>query len=167
PACLLVADRGAAPAAASDALKPGLAHQPLDRAAGDLDAVQAQLPPHLAGPVEALGLLVDPADLDHQLCVALGPRRRLALAGLDGVVGRRGDLQRTADRLDPEASLVVVDENAHLLGGCGSSSRAKKADAALRISLARRSSRFSRSSSLIRSASTLVTPGRLPASVSA
>ena len=40
-------------------------------------------------------------------------------------------------------------QRAHLLG-CGSSSRAKKAEAAFRISFARRSSRFSRSSSLIR-----------------
>ena len=49
----------------------------------------------------------------------------------------------------------------------GRAPRAKKADAAFRISLARRSSRSSRSSSAIRRCSAVVTPGRLPLSISA
>jgi hypothetical protein len=58
------------------------------------------------------------------------------------VVGGGGDLQHPADRLDPELVLVGVDVAGHL-GRRPSSSAAKKADALLRISLARRSSRFS------------------------
>jgi hypothetical protein len=55
--------------------------------------------------------------------------------------------QHSADRLDtpPQATiaavLVLADERDHLVWG-RSSSAAKKADAALRISLARRSSAF-------------------------
>jgi hypothetical protein len=69
-------------------------------------------------------------------------------------------------RYDHELAPVFVDER-HYLGGRGSSSRAKKAVADFKISLARRSSRFSRSSSLSRSRSSLVNPGRCPASTSA
>ena len=98
------------------------AHQPLDRAAFDIQALAPQLAP------------------DGANCAA--------------------------DRLDPEQALVLVDEGAQRLVGCGSRSRAKNADAALRISLARRNSRFSRSSSLIRCASALVMPGRAPPSIS-
>ena len=62
---------------------------------------------------------------------------------------RRGDeptFRRTkgaADGLDPELIEVFVDERDHLVVG-RSSSAAKKADAALRISLARRASASSR-----------------------
>lgn len=51
---------------------------------------------------------------------------------LRGVVARRGDLQRAADRLDPEFMLVLIDELGHLLDG-RSSSAAKKADADFKI----------------------------------
>ena len=44
-----------------------------------------------------------------------------------GVVAGRGDLQFPADRLDPEAFAVGLDEASHF-GSRGSSSRAKKAD---------------------------------------
>ena len=76
------------------------------------------------------------------------------------------------DRLDPPpqtvgATIPVLVDERHYLGSRGSSSRAKKADAALRISFARRSSRFSRSNSAIRSASFVVTPERRPPSTSA
>ena len=47
-----------------------------------------------------------------------------------------------------------------------SSSAAKKADAAFKISFARRSSRFSRSNALSRSRSSVVNPGRRPSSIS-
>lgn len=60
--------------------------------------------------------------------------------------------EHPADRLDPEPSPVSIDERDHH-GKRGSSSRAKKLDAANKISLARFSSRFSRSNSLIRFAS--------------
>ncbi len=61
---------------------------------------------------------------------------------------------------------MSVDEG-HYFGSRGSSSRAKKADAALRISFARRSSLFSRSSSRILARSSLGNPGRRPSSTSA
>src|SRR5205814_9946078 len=86
--------------------------------------------------------------------------------GGDGVVGGGGNRQLPADRLDSPTLLVGGDE-AHDFGSRGSSSRAKKAEAAFRISLARRSSRFSRSRLRIRSCSVLVMPGRLPPSISA
>ena len=64
--------------------------------------------------------------------------------------------QLTTDRLDP----VLVDERHHRLGrrsaAAGYSAWAKYAEAFRRISLARFSSRFSRSSSLRRSRSSLV-----------
>ena len=56
--------------------------------------------------------------------------------------------EHSADRLDPEPVTVFVDERDYLFDW-RSSSAPKKADAAFKISFARRSSWFSRSSSLI------------------
>ncbi len=81
-------------------------------------------------------------------------------------VSRRGDLQDLADRLDPVGAAVFVDKLPQDLSRRSSSAWAKNALASLRISLARRSSLTSRSSSLTRWASALVTPGRVPASTS-
>jgi hypothetical protein len=103
-----------------------------------------------------------PRDHAAELFVALcscsrrPPSRRL--------IGGRGELQHGADRLDPEPLSVRVDERDHLLGP--SSSTAKKADAAFKISLARRSSRFSRSSSVRRCRSSVESHGRWPSSIS-
>ena len=58
---------------------------------------------------------------------------------------------------------MIVNERDHLRNGRSSSAAAKYADAFLRISLAVRNSRFSRSNSLIRSFSALVSPSRWPA----
>ncbi len=85
-----------------------------------------------------------------------GPGRRWP--DLGRVVGGRGDRQGPADRLDPERAAVLVDEAGHRVER-RSSSAPKKVAALLRISLARRSSRFSRSSSLMRSRSSVVRPG--------
>ena len=61
---------------------------------------------------------------------------------------------------------MAIDVVDHRL--CGrSSSAAKKAEADFKMALARRSSKFSRSSCLIRSASSVVVPGRSPRSTSA
>ena len=134
-----------------------------------LDALPVQLGPDLVGPIDVEVLGVDPGDLDLQLFVADGPGRRRALLGHP--VGVRGDLaavlgEHPADRLDPEAIPVSVDVGDYL--GCRRSSSApKKAAADFRISLARRSSLTSRSSSLILVRSSVVSPGRLPASISA
>jgi hypothetical protein len=74
--------------------------------------------------------------------------------------------EHAADRLDPEPLFMVGDE-LNYQGSRGSSSRAKKLDAASRISFARSSSRSSRSSSLILAASDVVVPGVRPVSMSA
>jgi hypothetical protein len=64
------------------------------------------------------------------------------------VVGGRGDRQDPADRLDPILTPMIVDERDHGFDRRSSSARAKYADAFRRISLAWRSSRFSRSRAL-------------------
>jgi hypothetical protein len=60
-----------------------------------------------------------------------------------------------------------LDEIHHHFDRRSSSAIAKYADAFLRISLAWRSSRFSRSSAFIRSTISVVTPARRPLSISA
>src|SRR5690606_31986427 len=170
PLKAVVAEGGDRPRAAlAVADQAFLAHEPLDGAAGDPDAVLVELVPDLVGAVHRQVLFEDPSDLRHQLGVAQRSLRGLALLG--NVVGVRGDpaavlTQHPADRLDPEAVAMVVDERDQRLDW-RSSSAPKKADAALRISFARRSSLFSRSSCLIRSRSSVVTPSRRPWSTSA
>ena len=82
-------------------------------------------------------------------------------------ISRRGNLQDLAERLDPEGIAMLVDEVLQDLSRRSSSAWAKNALASFNISLARRSSLFSRSSSLTRWASAVVTPSRVPASTSA
>src|SRR5436190_13658840 len=84
-----------------------------------------------------------------------------------GMIGRGGDRQHFADRLDPMDLTVIVDERDHRLNGRSSSAWAKYADALRRISLACRSSRFSRSRAFSRAAISVVTPGARPLSRSA
>src|SRR5690606_24554337 len=129
----------------------------------------AKLPPDLAGTVDLVVLVVDLRDQRDQPVVSPCPRR--PLTALDLVVRGRRDLQPglaqdPADRLDTAQRFPMFVDELDYFGSRGSSSRAKKAEAAFKISLARRSSRFSRSSSTIRCASTVVVPGRLPASIS-
>ena len=86
--------------------------------------------------------------------VKIGRRHRTLLLG--GVVGGRGDLhagllgQHTTDRVDPEPFAVRVDVLDDHRSRRSTSAAAKNALAVRNISLARRSSRFSRSSSAIR-----------------
>lgn len=116
------------------------AHQPLHGATGDVDAVTAELVPDPASSVGAVAGLVDPADVGEKLLVAHGPRR--GRAGLAGVVRAGRELQHPADRLEPEApcdpSRSLRPGTVELLG--------EHTLAALRISLARRSSATSRRS---------------------
>jgi hypothetical protein len=162
-----VGDGRARRLAAANPLQAGLTHQSLDGAAGHGDAFPGQLGVNLAGTVEpSAGPQVHPADLHRQLRVARSPPRRRP--PLRRPIGARGDLaamlEHPADRLDPEHPTVGVDEgNYH--GSRGSSSRAKKLDAASRIWLARLSSFKSRSRSLIRFASLVVVPDRCPVSI--
>src|SRR5690349_20361967 len=78
------------------------------------------------------------------------------------VVRRWGDRQYPADRLDPMLLPVFINEFDHGLDRRSSSAAAKYADALRRMSLACRSSRFSRSSALIFSATSDGTPARTP-----
>src|SRR5262249_6757442 len=143
--------------------QPQLPHEPLDRAAGDPDPLAVELRPDLVGAIDLPVRVPHPPDLRLEDLVPLSARRDGPPDG--GVVAARSDLQHAADRLDSPADPVRINA-LHRGGQRGSSSRAKKADAALRISLARRSSRTSRSRSRIRSRSALVMPGRWPWSTS-
>ena len=132
-----------------DALQAHGSHQPRHRAAGNLDALALQLPPDLAHAIDPEVLLEHAPNLGLQGGVPLRPRRQpggIGPLGGMGVVGRRGDRQHLADRLDPIRLAVIVDEGDHGLNRRSSSAWAKYADALRRISLACRSSRFSRSS---------------------
>jgi hypothetical protein len=160
-----IAERGPhAALAAHHPAEPEPTHEALDGAARHADPLAVELGPHLVGAIHAAVLGPDALDGGLELRVPdLADRPR---AGARRVIGGGSNLQEAADRLDSPAGAVGVDE-AHRGGSCGSSSRAKKTEAAFRISLARRSSRFSRSNSCIRCRSVLVSPGRSPLSTSA
>src|SRR3990172_5799420 len=140
------------------------AHQPGDLVPADRGALAAERTPELARAIDGVVPAVDAADVELERRVPAVTSRGWPGAG--GVVARWGDLQGLADRLDPEGDALLVDEGGHFADR-RSNSAPKKAAAALRISLARRSSRFSRSRSFIRSRSSLVKPDRFPPSTSA
>ena len=71
----LVADCRADRLAPNDALQPHRLHQPRHRAAGDVEPLALQLPPHLARAVDAEVLLEHTFDFDLQSRIALRPRR--------------------------------------------------------------------------------------------
>src|SRR5687767_9987204 len=119
-----------------------------------------------------------PRDRHHQLLL---PQLLLSdpAGSLDRVVVGAGSDphallgEHAANRLDPPAQPihrpaigVTADKRDHYRSG-RSSSAAKKPAAALRISLARRNSRFSARNLRTSADSWLVTPGRWPASTSA
>jgi hypothetical protein len=100
-------------------------------------ALAAQIGGHLAPPVHAFGS----ADRGPQRVgqPGIGHRTRRWFLGFPVAVRAWGDLhtllsQHPADRLDPKPSQHLIDEPADQRRR-GSSSRAKKAEAALRISL--------------------------------
>src|SRR5262245_53138970 len=166
----VAADSGSAFGAAHNPLQPERSHQSFDATAGDGDAFPAELSPDLACAVDLEVLIPDALDLAGDLDIAPNPRRsplRLRLSRLALVVGRWGDRQLCADRLDPILGPMLIDERHHHFGRRSSSAWAKKAAALRRISLARFNSRTSRSSSLRRSRSELDMPGRFPWSRSA
>ena len=86
-----------------NALQPRTTHEPFHGAASHRDAFAVELQPDLAGPVNTIVGLVDPADLDQQRLNALLTLGGELVAPL--VVGRWGDLhvmlaEHLADRLD-------------------------------------------------------------------
>ena len=121
-------------------------HETLDRAARHRDALAAELPPDLAGTVDLHVGLPNTLDVGQQGRIALRTRRQqLGIAGPGHVspVGRWGNLQCPANRLDPKAAAMLVDEGPHNLKRRSSSAWAKNALASRKISLALRSSRTS------------------------
>ena len=107
---------------------------------------------HLARHIDPVVVLVHPADLVFKLLIAQRLTTGRPIAG--SVVGAGGDgraltRQHRADRLDPPTQPIdrdmvgVLSNKPHEILCGRSSSAAKKPAAALRISLARRSSRIS------------------------
>ena len=116
-------------------------------------ALTAKLTPDLAHAIHVKVLLPYTTNLAAELDVALRSRWLAAWVLLSRfllVIGRRGDREHPADRLDPVTLTVRVDEQHLHFGRRSSSAWAKNADALRRISFARFSSRFSRSSSFSR-----------------
>src|SRR5437773_12514100 len=100
----LVADGRALWLAADDALQAEVTHEPLDRAAGDRKALPTPLPPDLPHAVDLEVLIKNPQDLRLQNIVPLVACRSapwFTTLANTLVIGRRGDLKQTADRLDP------------------------------------------------------------------
>ncbi len=131
---------------------------------------RALKPHHLAPPYTSKFSFRTRPNLFSEFSVPLGPGReatRVLFSGFVLVVERSGDRQHPADRLDPVALAVLIDERHHHLGRRSSSAWAKNADALRRISFARLSSRTSRSSALSHVRSSVVSPMRLPVSRSA
>ena len=134
-------------------------------------ALSAQLGMHLAGTVDAEVVGMHRADLGKEIPVTHHTRRLGLLGAQVGSYRGRSDLggriaQCRTDRIDSVFIAVSRDELHDQR--CGRSiSAAKKAEACFKIVFARRSSRFSRSNAAMRSASSLVVPGRTPPSISA
>ena len=178
-----VADRGALTLPACPAGQPELAHEPLHRAAGDRRRLAGRSRFSSTTPSEPRRRRS--STHEPQRSWASGPRRAArgrSACGAVFVVGRRGDLHAElgepgADRLDtptqtlPVGVLVALTDVLVDIGHdqrCGrSSSAAKKADALRNIALARLSSAFSRFNRFNSAASSVVTPDRSPASISA
>src|SRR5690606_28961458 len=157
---------GPAALTADDALQAQLTHQPFDRAAGHIDAPAPQRAGDPAGAIGAARLGMDLLDQGHELLVPQPAGRLRPL--LAGVVSRLGPAEHPAHGPDPEAAVFqAVDHLVGLVRG-RSSSWAKSALAALRISFARLNSATSLRSCFSSSHSTLVSrSSRSPLSASA
>jgi hypothetical protein len=165
PIQAFIADGGPALLPAHGALEARRAYQTLDRAPGHPNALACELPPDLACPIDLEVLLVHPLDCLQELDVALQPRR-LRLPRLVLVLGRWGDRPRGRESARPHRQPGGRRRTPHPFARRSSSAWAKKAAALRRISLARFSSRFSRSNSLSRSRSEPAGPPPCPESCS-
>lgn len=138
--------------AADNALNTHTLHQPCHRASGNIEAFPTKLTPDLAHAVDTPVLFEDTPDLRLQRRVAPGTLRlpiRIGPLRQVIVIGGRGDRQNLANRLDPMLTTMIVDEPDHHFDRRSSSAIAKYALALRKISLAWRSSRFSRSSAFV------------------
>jgi len=144
-------------------LQAHAAHQARHRASRDALALPLQLPPHFAHSID-LEVVVEHAPDFPAPNAPNASRSRFGIAPARDMLAirRRGDRQDLADRLDPVRLPMLVDERGQGLNRRSSSAWAKYADALRRISFAWRSSRFSRTSALSRSRSSVVSPARLP-----
>jgi hypothetical protein len=165
-----VGDGRAVSLAAHDTTKALRGHEPSDGASRHRLPVAQQLLPHFAHAIHATIALPHALDLLTQHVVALRTRRtprRVQLACAIRVVAGRCDRQDAADRLDTVHRTFLVDERVHQRVRRSSSAAAKNALALRKMSLARFSSRFSRSSAASRSSSPRVGLDRSPASCAA
>ncbi len=128
-------------------LKASSSHEPGDLVTAHVPASAPHRMVHLPHPVDAVVLGVDAPDLRQENLIPQSSGRGWACLG--GPVAAGGDeptfcrAEHAADGPGPELITVLVDEPDHLVVG-RSISAAKKAEAALRISLARRASASSR-----------------------
>jgi hypothetical protein len=119
------------------------------------ESYQLHLPPSLEDPIDREDPGKDPHDLRLAGFIALGIG---VTAGRSHVAGPhvhdrcRGDRQDFSDRLDPIVPAMLIDKGDHRFNWRSSSAWAKYAEALLRISLACRGSRLSRSQALVFSA---------------
>ena len=99
-------------------------HQTRHRASGDIEALPLHLPPDLADAVDTEVLFEDAPNFTLQGGVAADACREpagICALGEVRMVGRRGDRQYTADRLDPIRTPMIVDERDHGLNRRSSS----------------------------------------------
>ncbi len=92
-------------------------HEPLHGATCDVMPVATKLMPDLAGTVAPSALAVGHLDLLDVYSVLPGAvRGKLGIARDGGMAmeGCWGDLQNTADRLDPENPTMLLDEGDHV-----------------------------------------------------
>lgn len=144
-------------------LQTQLSHQPLDGATRHRNTFTIHLPPDLIGTIHLPVGMPDALNMRHQPTITLGTFTAefgMPLPCCMTSVARRGNLQNLADRLDPVLAPVRIDKAFQFFKRRSSSAWAKNALAVFRISLARRSSLFSRSSCLSRSRSDVVRPSR-------
>ncbi len=96
------------------ALQAHGAHQALDRAARNRDALAAHLQPDHVCAIDLPVGVTDALDVGHQDFITLGPlaaQLRVTLTGGMTSVARRGHLQHlAADELDPVQKTVLVDK---------------------------------------------------------
>src|SRR5437899_1057750 len=156
--------------AADRTREPQLAHQAAHAAPRHAQAFASHLSPDFAGAIHLPILVPDAKNDRSQHVIVLRPRRAprgFPLFRFVLEVRRWGDRQHPADRLDPIQAPMIVDERDHHFARRSSAAWAKYADAFLRISFARRSSKLSFSSCFRRARSSVVRPGRWPVSRSA
>ena len=103
-------------------------HQALNGTARDSDAFAIELPPDLARTIDFEVLGKDALNLRLQSQIPFRPIRQSRRIGALGdmiMVGRGGDRQHVADRLDPVDRAMIVDERNHVFDRRSSSATAK------------------------------------------